>query len=90
MKKPLAHFRTATRYTIAKLQGMKSIMRVDFPRKREWWLVLPAIGEGDSTCVFLHKETVKAEFRGGPYEQSHISGTEHMILSQYADRILNA
>ena len=90
MKKPLSHFRHMERQTIANLDGMKSIMRVEHPRKREWWLVLPAIGDSDAVCVLLHKESVKKEFRGGAYEQSFISGTENQILAEYANRIVKS
>jgi hypothetical protein len=87
MKKPLSYFRTLERQNIAKLNGMKSIMRVTTPRTYQWWLVLPAIGNKDSLCIKIDSMERKAEFKGGRYEQTHISGRENIILREYADRI---
>jgi hypothetical protein len=55
MKKPLATFRHQNRSTIAKLDGLKTIMRVETTRTLQWWLCLPAIGEKDAQCILLHK-----------------------------------
>jgi hypothetical protein len=87
MKKSLSHFRHTTRQNIAKLDGMKSIMRVTTHRTYQWWLVLPAIGNKDSLCIKIDSMDRNAEFKGGRYEQTHISGRENMILRDYADRI---
>jgi hypothetical protein len=54
-KQPLAKFRHIQQTPIVKLEGLKMIVRFDFPRKREYWLVLPAIGDGDAVCVFIRK-----------------------------------
>jgi hypothetical protein len=88
MKKSLSYFRHTTRHNVAKLDGMKSIMRVETPRTTQWWLVLPAVGGKDSQCIKLDSMERKAEFKGGRYEQTHISGRENMILRDYADRII--
>lgn len=88
MKKQLSHFRHMPRHTIANLEGMKSIMRVDSPRKSEWWLVLPACGDSDAVCVFLKKvsgTSMKLEMRGFWTESE-----QSKLLAEYADRILNA
>jgi len=50
--------------------------------------VLPAIGSKDSQCVKLDSIDRKAEFKGGPYEQSHINGRENLLLKEYSDRII--
>jgi hypothetical protein len=79
MKKSLSHFRHMDRLTIAKLDGMKSIMRVEKPRQVSWWLVLPAIGDSDSPCVLLDK---------APW--STAARHQKTLLSEYADRIVKA
>ena len=75
--------------TIAKLKGLKSIIRVTSPRRKKWFLVLPSTCGDDCKCVELLSETVKAEFRGGWAERSHISGTEANLLAEYSDRIIS-
>jgi hypothetical protein len=82
MKKPLSYFRHMTRKFIAKLDGMKHIMRVETPRKAEWYLVLPARGDEDATCVLLKKVTLSKY-----YYHSELSRAEDALLEQYADRI---
>ncbi len=80
MKKNFETFRYSEKETIAKLDGMKSIMRVTTPRKVEWWLVLPARGDSDAVCVLIQKSP-KWEI---------IKNVEAKILAEYAERIINA
>ncbi len=82
MKKPLSYFRHMTRQNIAKLDGLKSIMRVEYPRKREYWLVLPSVGDSDAVCVFLGKKSVTKFYRN-----TDTMFFEDSLLKQYADRI---
>jgi hypothetical protein len=51
---PLAKFAKANHQIVAKI-GMKSIMRVSTPRLVSWYLVLPAVGDGDAKCMLLDK-----------------------------------
>lgn len=83
MKKPLSHFRYMTRKFIANLDGRKSIMRVETPRKCEWYLVLPARGDGDAICVLLKKVALR-KF----YYYTEITRAEDSLLTDYADRIV--
>ena len=83
MKKPLASFRYATRATVAKLDGLKTIMRVTTPRKAEWYLVLPCIGEEDSVCVLLAKTKLRKFYRN-----QEIARSESDLLKEYASRIV--
>jgi len=83
MKTTLAKFRyLANRKEIAKLEGMKSIMRIEYLRKAEWWLVLPAVGDSDSVCVLIRRVRLAKCYR-----KDTISYEERQILSQYADRL---
>jgi hypothetical protein len=82
MKKPLATFRHANRITVAKLDGLKTIMRVITPRKAEWYLVMPATGDEDAICVFLKKVTLRKFSR---HEET--ARAESVLLKGYADRI---
>ncbi len=82
MKKPLSYFRHMTRKFIAKLDGIKHIMRVEYPLKAEWYLVIPARGDDDATCVLLKKVTLR-KF----YYYSELARAEDMLLKQYSDRI---
>jgi hypothetical protein len=75
--------------TIAKLKGLKSIIRVTSPRRRKWFLVLPSTCGDDCKCVELLSEIIKAEFRGGKLERSYISGAEANLLAEYSDRIIS-
>ena len=78
MKKTLATFRYLNHPMIAKLEGGKSLMRVEYPRKTEWYLVLPCTEmDDDHTCVLISK-TPKA----------HTFFEEARVLSTYASRIL--
>lgn len=83
MKKPLSHFRYMNRSTIAKLDRMKSIMRVDQPRTCSWWIVLPATGEEDSVCVKI--ESCRIHPRG---REIWMQPTQDKILAEYSDRIV--
>lgn len=83
MKTNLATFRHATRTTVAKIDGLKTIMRVTTPRKAEWYLVLPCIGEEDAVCVFLKKVTLKKFSR---HEET--ARAESVLLKEYAARIV--
>jgi hypothetical protein len=74
---------------VARLRGMKSIVRVETPRRRKWFLVLPTIGDKDARCVEIRSEVILEEFKGGPLEQSYISAAESEILAEYADRIIS-
>jgi hypothetical protein len=80
---PLAKFRYSDRTEVAKLHGLKSIMRVTTPRKAEWYLVLPSVGESDAACVLLKKVTLTKYFRN----QEIARGT-NQILNEYAARIV--
>jgi hypothetical protein len=82
MKKQLSHFRHMDRKTIATLDGMKSIMRVETPRTTQWWIVLPAVGDSDATCVLIRKITQSKFCRKGP-----TLTVESQILESYADRV---
>jgi len=82
MKKPLAFFRYATRETVATLQDLKSIMLVITPRKSEFWLVLPAVGDSDAVCVFIRKFTIRKNERSNAQTLS--------VLKDYADRIIQS
>ena len=77
MKKPLSYFRHMTRQNIAKLDGMKSIMRVETPRTVSWWLVLPAHNDEDGTCVLISKAP----------KRELTANIEKQIIADYADRI---
>ena len=77
MKQPLAKFRHAIRHNIATIDHVKSLMRVETPRKLEWWIVLPAVGMNDSVCVLVKKTTCKA--MADQYESE--------LLNFYAGRI---
>lgn len=83
--KPLSHFRHMTRVNIANLDGLKTIMRVETPRKREWWLVLPAHGEEDAVCVLLKKISVTKY-----YANRGAAWAEGDLLKSYAERIIKA
>ena len=84
MKTTLAKFRHADRKNVADLNGLKSIMRVTTPRKAEWYLVLPCIGEEDAICVLLKKVTLSKFSR---HEETFRA--ESVLLKEYADRILD-
>lgn len=77
MKKNLATFRYLKTEAIAKLDGLKSIIRVEYPRKTEWFIVLPAVGESDSVCVLISK-----------VGKAHTVFEEPRVLAAYADRII--
>lgn len=77
MKKNLEKFRYTNRRNVATIDGMKYLMRVETPRKIEWWLALPAVGMDDSVCVLVKKTTCKA--MADEYEQE--------LLNFYAGRI---
>lgn len=79
MKKPLSHFRYGERETIAKLEGMKSIMEVKTKRQYSWWLVLPAVGEKDSVCVLIEKMQ---------RSKGNIWGTRDKVLANYFARTI--
>jgi len=78
---PLTKLRNAKRVTIAKLKGMKSIIRVESARTLKWFLILPAVGNGDARCVLLHK-------CGNTQPLWSISQCEPKILAEYRDRII--
>lgn len=69
-----------SRNFIAKLEGMKHIMRVETPRTKQWWLVIPARGDDDAVCVLI----------GKCKSWEHAANIEKRILAEYADRIVNA
>jgi phage host-nuclease inhibitor protein Gam len=83
MKKQLAAFRHANRITVAKLDGLKTIMRVMTPRKAEWYLVLPSVGDEDAVCIFLKKVTLKKFHR-----HEATANAESVLLKACADRII--
>jgi hypothetical protein len=82
MKKPLSYFRHMTRQNIAKLDGLKSIMRVDQPRTCSWWIVIPTTGEEDSVCVKI--DSCRIHPRG---REIWMQSTQDKILTEYGDRI---
>lgn len=63
--------------TIAKLEGMKSIIRVETPRMAVWYLLIPATGEEDATAVLLKKDSLRGIYR-----------TENDLFREYGDRII--
>ena len=82
MKKPLAAFRHQNRSTVAKLDGLKTIMRVTSPRKAEWYLVLPSTGDDDAVCVLLKKARTSKLNRN---QETQLA--EAALLKDYAARI---
>jgi hypothetical protein len=89
MTKTLQSLMRHKQVLVARLNGMKSIIRVESPRRRKWFLVLPAVGNNDGRCIEIRSEVIREEFKGGPIEQSHISAAESEILKEYADRIIS-
>lgn len=82
MKKPLQYFRHMTRQFVIELQGLKSIMRVVTPQTVSWWMVLPSVGDSDSTCVLLKKVRTHKYYRN-----STIHSEEEKLRREYSDRI---
>lgn len=78
---PLAELQKFKPVTVAKLQGLKTIIRVETPRLLKWFLVVPATGHRDAVCVLLHKcSNVQPMWS--------ISQCEPKILADYADRVI--
>ena len=78
MKKLLATFLYLNHPMIAKLEGGKSIMRVEYPRKTEWYLILPCTEmDEDHMCVLISKTPKNSTYH-----------EELRILSDYATRII--
>jgi len=52
---PLAKLRYKNPVTVATLPGMKAIIRVDSARLVKWYLMIPAIGDGDAMCFLIQQ-----------------------------------
>jgi hypothetical protein len=67
---PLEKLRGLEQRLVCKLPGLKSIIAVTTPRLIKWYLVLPAVGNGDARCIFLDqlKKTHANFARLGKYE----------------------
>lgn len=82
---PLEKFRHNTRATIAKLKGLRSIMRVVYARKIEWYLVIPAVWNEDANCILIHKEDSHLKL-GWHYIQTKL---EPRLIRQEKERIVD-
>lgn len=78
---PLQKLSKLNRIVIGKLPGLKSIIRVKTQRLVKWYLVSPAVGEGDAACVLL--DQVKWSLSGMPY----ISRRDQEIFDAEKERI---
>lgn len=76
MKKNLETFRYLKHMNVADLEKGKTIIRVEYPRKTEWWIALPCYGEADHVCVFISK-----------VKRGYALFEEARILDSYASRI---
>ena len=67
------------------LSDGKDIVRIETPRKVEWWLVSPAKGDDDSRALLIDKIR-----HGGKYDFDKFGSTAHRefsLLGRYSDRV---
>ncbi len=75
--------------TIAKLKGLKSIIRVETARTRKWYLVIPATGNSDAKCIEVRSEGRKESLRHDKVDRTWVEISDHAVISQYEDRIIS-
>jgi hypothetical protein len=68
--------------TLCELDGGKSLMQVETPRKVEVWLVYPATGNNDHKCLLVDRRQVSKLYR----TQTKLNQKES-VLRQYCDRV---
>ena len=85
MKKQLSQITDQNRNAIvvANLKGGEQIIRIDYPRKFEWWLILPYdYDTDDNTCLLIGKEKATKLYRSSAKFRGQSAATR-----QYANRI---